>query len=129
MKKIGLGIICLILSSSHILYAHGAKQQAPIVRLSDLDTSNVTCEELLKNGVLVSADRSWEVTMFTMTFIMPDGKLYGPYHSKGAAFNDAEIKMIKKLKKNKAEITIDDIKLIHNGKEKFTLPISLRYNN
>jgi hypothetical protein len=129
MKKVGKGLIFFLCCAASAVYAQGPKQDAPRVRLGDLDTSKVTVEELLLNTRLIAADRSWEVTRFTMTFRLPDGKTYGPFQTQGAMLDEAEIRTIKRLKKTKVEITIDEINVIHNGKEKYTLPVVLRLNN
>ena len=129
MKKIGTGLIFFILLSSMSVYAQGPRQEAPPVRLGDLDTAHVTCEALLANTRLIAADRSWEVVRFTMIFELPDGKTYGPFKTEGAVLSEAEIRTIKRLKKNKATITFDDINVLHDGKVKYTLPVVLRLNN
>ena len=128
MKKIGLGLLFIMLWSLQGVHAQ-VKIEAPRVRLDKLDTAHVTCDELLKNSKLVSLDPSWIVTRFTISFKLPDGKVYGPFQTQGAALADPEIRVIKRLKKSKAEITIDEINVSHNGKEKYTYPIILRYNN
>jgi hypothetical protein len=129
MRSIWVAIALLILSSFARVSAQGMKMDAPRVYLDKLDTSKVTCEELLKNTKLVSPDPSWVVTKFRISFTLPDGKVYGPFLAEGASLPDAAIKTIKRLKKNKADITIDEINVMHNGKEKFTYPVNLKYNN
>ncbi len=126
MKKALLSLVFLV--SVTQLLAQGPKQDAPIVRLGDLDTANVTCDALLKHTKLVAADARWVVTKFTISFILPEGKVYGPYATQGGELSDQAIRTIKRLKNTKAEISIVEISVASNGKEKFTYPISLRYN-
>ncbi len=128
MRKAGLFFILFILSST-VLFSQEKKQEAPIVRLGNLDTSNITCETLLKNAKLIPLDGRWAVTRFMIAFTLPDGKTYGPFPAEGSVLPEAAIKVIKRLKKKKAEIFIHQINVVRDGKEKFTLPIILRYNN
>jgi hypothetical protein len=107
----------------------GVKMEAPRVTLGNLDTAHVTCEALLANTKLVPTDARWVVTRFTVSITMPDGKTYGPYAGQGAELPEAAIKTIKRLKKNKAEISIQEINVSYGGREKFTYPVILRYNN
>ena len=127
MRKVLL-CIAFFISWSFCSYGQGAKQDTPPIRLGNLDTANITCEDLLKNTGLVAADRSWVVTKFTISFILPDGKTYGPFPTIGSELSEQAIKTIKRLKKTKCEISIVEISVAHNGKEKFAYPITLRYN-
>ena len=127
MKKALLFVAFSVLFSV-CSFAQGPKQDAPPVRLGKLDTANVTCEELLKNTQLETADHSWVVTRFNISFILPDGKTYGPFAGTGAILPDQAIRTIKRLKKTKCEISIVEIMVAHNGKEKYAYPVSLRYN-
>lgn len=129
MNKRYPAFILFLFLATTALHAQGVKNEAPPVRLGGLDTAHVTCEELLKNDKLVALAPGWQVTKFRISFTMPDGKTYGPFLAQGSALPDGAIKTIKRLKKNKADITIDEIYVIHDGREKFAAPVNLRYNN
>jgi len=129
MRTIALcfAIIFLLLPG---VRAQGVIQGAPPVQLGTLDTSNVTYDALMSNTRLISQDNRWMVARFTVSITLPTGKTYGPFAAEGAELPEAAIKVIKRLKTSKAEISIQEIKMANgSGVEKFTYPIVLRFNN
>lgn len=131
MVKAVLSFILFACVFSFSSYAQGPKVDAPRVTLGvprSLDTAHVTCEALLANTRLVAVDQRWRVTRFSISFTLPDGKTYGPFQTEGCDLTDAQKKLIKRLKGKNAEINITQINVLFNGIEKFTYPITLRYN-
>lgn len=122
-------IVCLLTGVMQAGYSQGPKVDAPVVRLGNLDTAKVTCDELLKNNRLMAADSRWAVTRFSVSFTVPSGKVYGPYAVTGDKFSDEVTRVIKRLKATKAEINIAEIMVAKGSMEKYTLPVILRYNN
>ncbi|MCW3123283.1 MAG: hypothetical protein JWQ38_2775 [Flavipsychrobacter sp.] len=117
-----------MLGTMGLVNAQGPKVEAPRVRLGTMDTAYVTCEALLSNTKLIPVDPKWKVTSFSISFTLPDGKTYGPFPTEGNDLNDQEKKLIKRLKGKNSVIDITQIKVLYNGKEKYTYPIMLRYN-
>lgn len=106
----------------------GLVDGVPRVILGTIETDNASREKILAYPRLISLELGCEIKGYTFS-ISGGGKSWGPVDVKGAVLNEDIKDQVKEMDAPKMKVTIDNIKVVYNGKEVMARPIVIEYSH